>query len=602
MDSSGIDSKTEKRRIALWISLILGVFIVALGAAMASIYFAERKADIVAGEKLKAMKAELAKAPNDAQIKAEIRVEDLLARQRHIMNRRRYAAGAYMLIAAFIGLVACARWRTAMAAEPPAEKLLESIASRPKERADLAVWAAASVGVAVFAVLGYGALFGQPMLPPSDRAPGGAAPVPAAAQSMAPPSGEAPAAAQTAVGPVSAGRFAAEYASQWPNFRGPNGVGWAAEGDWPTSWSLETRHNILWQVDADLDGMSSPVVWGGRLFLTGGDEESQTVACFDAATGEQLWSSAIESPAEGMDDLEVMEETGFAASTPAVDGERVYAMFATGVVAAFDFQGAKVWEKDLGRPDNMYGLASSLLRHGDFLIVQFDQGYDAEDEKSRLLALDPATGEEKWSTPRPVPNSWASPILANAEARAELILNGSPWVIAYNPATGEEYWRAEALDGDVAASPAFGGGTRVFVSNDAAQTAAIRLGGQGDVTETHIEWIGDDGLPDTASPVSDGNYLLLSSGGQLTCHDAENGEVKWMEYIDTACQASPILAGGLVYLFGDDGLVLMLKLGDTFQVERQAHCGEPVYATPAFVNSKIYVRGYKTLFCIGATP
>ena len=206
------------------------------------------------------------------------------------------------------------------------------------------------------------------------------------------------------------------------------------------------------------------------------------------------------------DDIKVLPETGYAAPTPATDGERVYATYASSDVAAVDFNGKVVWARNLGKPESPYGRASSLLVYKDKVIVQFDRGMEPADGLSALLALDAKTGKTVWSTPRPVRSCWCTPILVPVGEHVEMVANGSPWIMAYDPETGRELWRCAGMASDVACSPTFAGGL-VFVTNENAKVLAIRPGGAGDVTRTNVVWSAEDGMSDAASPVADDEVL-----------------------------------------------------------------------------------------------
>jgi outer membrane protein assembly factor BamB len=317
-----------------------------------------------------------------------------------------------------------------------------------------------------------------------------------------------------------------------------------------------------------------------------------------------LWRTTVAAPGSPPPgEIEVMEDTGYAAPTPATDGERVHAFFATADLVTLDRDGTVLWARNLGTPDNLYGIATSLLFAGDRLIVQFDQGRDPEEGLSVLLALDGRTGTTLWQTPRPVDNSWSTPVLVETDAGLELVTSGDPWVISYDPARGTERWRAQGLRGDVAPSPVVAGGFCV-VTNEYATLLAIRLGGTGDVTATHIAWTATDDLSDAPCPVSDGTLLLqVHSSGVVTCYDLVTGELQWDlgELPDgSSIWASPVLVGGDVFLFTEEGTTFRLPLTRSApEPELVGQLGENVYGSPAYGDGCIYVRGETHLFCIG---
>jgi outer membrane protein assembly factor BamB len=394
----------------------------------------------------------------------------------------------------------------------------------------------------------------------------------------------------------------AAYKQNWPNLRGPGNLGIAAAGDYPIAWDAAKNQNVPWKVEIPAAGKSSPVVWGDKIFLTGGDKEKYSVLCFDRATGKLLWTGPV-TPSAAAKEADIFEDTGFAASTPATDGQRVYAIFASGQLAAFDFTGKQVWLKDFGLPESQYGFATSLIMHEGTLILLLDQGADAEAKKSRLIGLDPATGKEKWSTPRPVPNSWASPAIVKTASRFELVTCANPLVIGYDPANGKELWKMDGYGGEIAPSPAFDG-QHIIVSNDGAATLAIKPGLSGDITQSGLAWKNEEGgCPDTASPLAFGKYVLLAANsGMITCLSAADGKKVWEHSLESQFTASPILAGKFVYLCGQDGVTRVIEPGDAWKPAGQGSVGEPIQVTPAFADGRIYIRGSKHLFCIGAKP
>ncbi|MGQ9592884.1 MAG: outer membrane protein assembly factor BamB family protein, partial [Planctomycetota bacterium] len=390
---------------------------------------------------------------------------------------------------------------------------------------------------------------------------------------------------------------AEEVEREWPRFRGPRGDGVSRYADVPDSFDAATGRGIVWKVPVPLPGHGSPVVWGERVFLSGADERREEVFSFDARSGALLWREPLAGE-PGRKPPEVLEATGFAASTPATDGRRVYAIFATGDLAAFEASGKKLWERKLGPLDNSYGYGTSLVLEGPLLYVLLDEGAEGEG-KSRLLALRALSGETAWEAKRPVAASWATPIIIPAPRGRQLVTSANPVVLSYDPETGRELWKAECMAGDVAPSPIFAGGL-VFAVNVDAELCAIRPDGEGDVTETHIAWRGEDGLPDIASPASDGSLVfVVAPNGRLTCYDAAEGDVVWEERLKVPCHASPSVVGDRLHLWAKRGTLIVVKIARTFQELARSELGEEVHASPAFAPGRIYVRGAAHLWCLG---
>ena len=382
---------------------------------------------------------------------------------------------------------------------------------------------------------------------------------------------------------------AEEYKASWPRFRGPDGGGVYA-GEVPLS-----ADKIAWSVAVPAAGFGSPLVWGEKVFLSGGDETKREVLCFDAVTGKLLWSSAV--PSAG-DKPEVPDQSGMAAATPATDGKRVYAMFANGDLGAFDFEGKVVWSKHFDLSKNPYGHAASLLTWQDKLIVQLDQG-DADDKLSKLTAFDGATGAVVWEQPRPTGASWATPIVFEAAGQTQIVTLAVPWAISYSAKDGAEIWRAECLDGEVTPSPVFAGGL-VLVPSPSTKMQAFRPDGKGEVTKSHMAWVAEDGIPDVTSPVSNGELVFVNdSGGVLTCYDAKTGKKQWQQDLGEGCNASPSLVGGKLCLITKDGKIIVIEAARQFKEIGRSALGEQVFASPAFAKERMFVRGLKHLICVG---
>ena len=385
------------------------------------------------------------------------------------------------------------------------------------------------------------------------------------------------------------------WQENWTSFRGPGANGHAAAANLPLSWSVKQSKNIAWKTPIAKHGMSSPVVWNDRLFLTAADEESRDIYCIDTETGKRIWEHQVSHLPGAPDDgrlPEVLEEAGFAAPTVATNGQIVAAIFATGELVCVDMNGERIWAKHLGIPDNHYGHSSSLVCSPDLLFVQFDQKKD-----SRLFAFEIATGKQVWKADRDE-MSWSSPILVENNGRAELILTDNKFVCGYAPKTGKRLWRVECLGGEVAPSAAYAGGI-VFVAVENAAASAIDVGKHSD--EPKVLWQWDESLPDSASPVANDKYVILPTAfGVVTCLDAKTGKVFWEHEFDNGFCSSPILMNDRVYIVDLSGNMHIFRAAAEFESIGGGDTGEPVYATPAFVGNRIYIRGLRHLYCVAA--
>lgn len=393
-----------------------------------------------------------------------------------------------------------------------------------------------------------------------------------------------------------------EMRQQWPRFRGPGGAGVSAYTNVPTAWNGKTGDGILWKTRIPLPGRNSPVVWKDRVFLAGADPNKREVYCFDAARGQVLWTGDVPTvPLPKDTQLKVMEDTGYSPSTVATDGRRVYAIFPTGDVAAFDFQGRRLWHKNLGLPDSSYGYASSLETYQKLVLIQLDQG-DGSEGKSRIIALDGQSGKVAWETKRPTPNSWTTPIVVDVDGRPQLITVAKPLVIGYNPATGAELWRAECVGGDTAPSPIYAGGL-VMAIEPYSQMVAVKPTGQGDVTKTHVAWRMEESGPDICSPASDGKYVYtLESGGLLLGINLTDGKKVYEADLKEECRASPCIVGDKLYVLDMKGIMHIAQAGPEYKEMGRCELGEECFASPAFADGRIYLRGTGNLYCIGKAP
>ncbi len=566
------------------VGLVGGVFSAIVCALLLYDYSLRRADNPAETIAFQSLKAALRENPANDELRQQFRHLDQALREDYFRRRAFAAVGGVLLLAGVaITLLAATRAATLNRPMPDPESLgppgdLETAFSR------LSRWGIASVGIALSLVAaGVSIAYRSPLPAWDEAAPGteGAGAPRVVASSYPPPS-----------------RGAVEAA--WPRFRGPHGNGISMYANVPTSWDAATGKNIGWRAEVPLPGNSSPIVWNDRVFLTGADEKRREVYCFDTDSGRLLWQAEVPgTPHSTAEPPEVMDATGFAAPTPVTDGRHVFAIFANGDMAAFDLDGKLAWSRSFGIPENVYGHAASLAMHENLVFVQIDQGYAPEDEKSRLYALEAATGEIAWEVPRAVPNSWTSPIVVEHDGRWQLITAADPWVIAYAPADGSELWRVKCLRGDCGPSPVLADGL-VQIGNEYSRWSAIRADGTGDVTDTHIAWTAEDGLPDTCSPlVADDIVMLMPSSSYFTGLDAKTGSMLWEVEFDEYFTSSPSLVGDLVYLFDKEG-------GSWIGRPTREGCeqvsggtlGEPCVTSPAFQDGRIFIRGKTHLFCI----
>jgi outer membrane protein assembly factor BamB len=294
-----------------------------------------------------------------------------------------------------------------------------------------------------------------------------------------------------------------------------------------------------------------------------------------------------------------------ATPAPVTDGESIFAFFGTGDVFSLDMAGNLNWQRSLateyGEFENRFGASSCPLLFDDAVILQCDH-YGA----SYLVAIDKQTGANRWKADRPECwLSWSSPQLVPIDdgQRHELVVSGSHKVDGFDPTNGEKLWTVEGMARECIPTPVFGNGLVFAVSGPNNPTIAIRPGGRGDVTQSHVVWKNLRGAPFVPSAIVVGSqYFLVDDAGVGTCLDAQTGKPVWQKRFSGAYSASPIAADGKVFFTDETGTTLVVAAGkERFQEVSRNTVGEPVYATPAISQGRIFIRSAAHLFCIGPT-
>jgi outer membrane protein assembly factor BamB len=376
----------------------------------------------------------------------------------------------------------------------------------------------------------------------------------------------------------------------WPSFRGA-ASGHMAATNLPTQWDGKSGQGILWKTAIPLPGFGSPIVWNDRVFLSGASEQTRAVYALDARSGKLLWEKTVPTKLTSPDEVpEVNSDTGYAAPTMTTDGIRVFAIYATGDLAVFDFDGNHVWAQHLGVPVNPYGHSSSLEIFEDMLIVQFDHKKDGF-----VAALDVRSGATRWKTERKFGSSWSSPALIEADGHTQLILVAEAFVTSYDPKTGQELWRLKCFDNaDVAPTPVFANGL-IYVAADHAKLVAI------DVKTRQVVWEQEEYVPGIGTPLAESGLLISGLGdGGIVCWEAMTGKQLWFQETDDVFYASPILAGHRVFLMDRTGKMFIFEAtGAAFKSLAQPVLGEEAVTTPAVFGESLILRGAKHLFRIG---
>lgn len=382
-----------------------------------------------------------------------------------------------------------------------------------------------------------------------------------------------------------------EAAKYWARWRGPSGQGIVATGAYRDAWSA--TEGVRWKSTVPGSGNSSPVVWGDNLFLTTSESDGAKLSLLNyrRSDGRLMWQTAI--PQEGAE--RVHAKNGFASATPVTDGKLVYASFGGHGLFAFDFKGQIVWSRPFGRIDNYHGPAGSPVLYKDRVFIYQDQR-PSESQSAFVAAFDKATGKTLWSTPRAESVGWGTPVVIRAGDRDELVVHSQRRVAAYDTETGAELWTVRGNTFEVIPTPVVGHDLLFVSSGRAGPTFAIRPGGKGDVTDSHVVWSSPRGSPFVPSGVivDDLLYLVNDMQSILTVHEAKTGALVYQERLGEAKRegfsASPVVTGGKVFLTNDEGETFVVKAGRTFSLLRTNAHGARTLASPALVDGTWYWR------------
>ena len=386
------------------------------------------------------------------------------------------------------------------------------------------------------------------------------------------------------------------HAEDWSQFRGPTGQGHSAETGLPFEWS-ESR-NVVWKSPVPGLGWSSPVVSGGRVWLTTAfetqDPASLHVLAFDAKTGKQILN--VEVFTATIDPFS-NPKNSYATPTPILEGDRVYVHFGTDGTAALTTAGDIIWKTRLPYKA-LHGQGGSPVLYHDLLIISCDG-----DEDAYVVALDKTTGEIRWKTSRPQPSAqaYSTPLVIRVGDQDQVVSTGGYGAVAYDPISGKEIWRVRYPDGySNVPRPVYGHGL-VYLATGLQRPSllAVRPDGAGDVTGTHIAWRLDRGVPVTPSPLLVGDELyIVSDIGIATCMDAETGKIHWQQRLGDNHSASPVFADGRIYFLNEQGVTNVLAPGKKFRKLATNSLDGLTLASPAVSGGSIYLRSSNQLYRI----
>ncbi|MEI7684310.1 MAG: PQQ-binding-like beta-propeller repeat protein [Planctomycetota bacterium] len=395
------------------------------------------------------------------------------------------------------------------------------------------------------------------------------------------------------------------HADDWPRFRGSEGQGVSNETGLPIKWG--PKENIAWKTPVPGEGWSSPVVWGKRVFVTSTTEAGKSchILAFDAETGAQLWDREVlrQQPPHKRG------ENSHATSTPTTDGERVYAVFGEGGIAAVTVAGEPVWTYQDFKFHSHHGLSASPVLYKDLLIMTYDGssktnaavGWQKPWDGALVVALDSATGKVRWKSPRGLSRlAHATPLIVNVAGRDVLASPAGEVVQGFDPQNGKLLWTVPAIGEGVTPSPAIGEGM-MFTASGFGATAlrAIRLEGGADNTSRQVVWDTKKGVTTIPSPIYVKPYLYMATEkGIAYCLDAATGKQIWQERLPGSYAASPVYADGRLYFLSETGETTVLEPGSAFRILAQNPLGERCQASMAVANGRFFIRTRENLYAI----
>ncbi len=394
-------------------------------------------------------------------------------------------------------------------------------------------------------------------------------------------------------------------AANWPMWRGPDGDGTCEESGLPVKWGA--TENVAWKVPLPERGNSTPVVWGDRVFVTQAieDEGKRLLFCFDRRDGTLLWESGTV-----YHEPELTHATNpHCSGSPATDGERVVVSFASAGVFCYGVDGALLWERtDLGKQHHIWGGGTSPVIHGGRAYLNFGPG-----ENTVLYCFDMATGETVWRHEEPGGasgeagkkewlGSWADPILRAVGSHGELLMSFPGRACGFDPVTGAELWSCDGLTPLIYNSPLFSDGVMVQMCGFGGAGLAVRAGGRGDVTGTHRVWLVPR-VPQRigSGVIRDGHLYTLTDAGIVECRELKSGETIFQERLKGNNWSSLVLsADGNCYAANQLGDCFVFRASPEFELLATNPMGEKIIGSIAVSGGQLFIRGYRTLFCIGA--
>jgi len=384
----------------------------------------------------------------------------------------------------------------------------------------------------------------------------------------------------------------------WPEFRGPTAQGHVMNANLPLEFG--PKKNLKWKVAVPGQGWSSPVIVGNRIYLTSAITKngklSLSALCLDTTEGRIIWQQPVFHVAGKAPRMH--RKNSQASPTPIVSDKRVYIHFGHMGTACLDLTGKVIWKNESIKYPPVHGNGGSPALVNGKLIFSCDGSKDPF-----IIALNSQNGEQVWRTKRTANAkkkfSFCTPLVVDTADGKQVILPGSSMIGAYNPDTGAEIWKVTYGDGySVVPRPVTAHGMVYFSSGfDKATALAVKLGGRGDVTESHLAWRIIKGAPHTPSMLAVGDELyMVSDGGIGSCVDARTGKVHWQERLGGSYSSSPIVSKGRIYYTNETGVVKVVKATKKFELLVTNELGERTLASPAVADNALFYRTEKHLW------
>lgn len=391
--------------------------------------------------------------------------------------------------------------------------------------------------------------------------------------------------------------FPAESQPQWSRWRGPDGTGHSSEKGFPTEWDPSA---VVWKTELKGEGQSSPVVWEDRIFLTSAmdDGKKRLVFGIDRSSGKVLW----EQVAWTGEPEPTHRLNGWASPTCATDGERVYASFGKAGLHCYTVEGKHVWSAQLGEflSQRKRGTAASPVLVDNLVILNGDS-----DSDPFLFGVDKMTGKVVWKTKRPATEGYSTPVIVAVDGHKEIVLNGHFFIAGYDPATGKELWTCKSFTGRGEPTPTLANGILYVVNGQPGDIYAVRPGGSGDVTQSHMVWHTQrKSGRDQPSPIVVNGFLIVSNiAGMATCYDAATGKQLWHERVSNKeIMGSPVAVDGKVYFLNTAGETIVIEPAQEPRVvarNKVTTSDEVFRSSLAPYRGQFFVRSQTTLYCVG---